>query len=105
MERLFNEIVEALRDPEVSKEDILNWISKERYEQEVCEEDGYDYSPGSFFCSKFYHGSRKISFGYFNEEDIEIIEDDDDMNEEDFISDELPTHTLGKILEFREAYA
>lgn len=104
MERLLNEIFEALSDPEVSKEDILNWISHERYVQEVCEDDGDEYSPGSFFYSKYYKGSRKISFGYFDE-DIEIIEDDDDMDESDFISDELPTHTLGRMLEFREAYA
>ena len=65
MERLFNMIIEALEDPKVSKEDILNWMYSERHIQEVCEDDGDNY---------------------------------------ELISNELPTHTLGKILMFHETY-
>lgn len=102
MERLFDMMIEALEDPNVSKEDILNWMYSERHMQEVCEDDGDDYSLGSFFSSEYYHGPRPEMD--WDDEDFEII-DDDDMDESDFISDELPTHTLGKMLEFREAYA
>ena len=97
MNDFIDEMIEALRDPEVSKEDILNYLYHENYRKEVCEEDGDDYEPSSFFYSKFYHGSRI-------DEETNFI-DIDDMDEEDFISDELPTHTLGNILRFREAYA
>lgn len=100
MERLFNMIIEALEDPKVSKEDILNWMYSERHIQEVCEDDGDNYELGSFFDSEFYHGPRP---------ELNWEEDDDHdyymyMDEEDFISNELPTHTLGKILMFHETY-
>ena len=96
MERLFSDIIEALRDPEVSKEDILQWISHEYHVLDYCEDCDLEYEPSSFFYSNFYHGSRYKNEDYSYEDIIE-----DDICEEDFISDELPTHTLGDMLRYK----